>query len=108
MFAIAALAPRDRLRLRYYYSQDLTLAQIGTLLREHEATVSRNLARTRRALREHVERELRARQRLSDSEIQDCFAAALDDPGAMDLADLLGSEPTVPEPRKNLASDRSK
>ena len=46
--AIAALAPRDRLRLACYYAQEMTLAQIGKLTREHEATVSRQLARTRR------------------------------------------------------------
>ena len=39
--AIAALEPRDRLRLACYYAQEMTLAQIGTLTREHEATVSR-------------------------------------------------------------------
>ena len=37
--AIAALEPRDRLRLACYYGQDLTLAQIGRSLGEHEATV---------------------------------------------------------------------
>ncbi len=40
--AVAALAPRDRLRLSAYYAQDLTLAAIGRLLGEHEATVSRH------------------------------------------------------------------
>ena len=46
--AIAVLEPRDRLRLGCYYAQQMTLAEIGRLLREHEATVSRNLARSRR------------------------------------------------------------
>src|SRR5205823_14519903 len=56
--AIAALDPRDRLRLALYYAQDLTLAQIGRTLREHEATVSRHLSHTRAAIREDVERRL--------------------------------------------------
>ena len=43
--AVAALAPRDRLRLRCYYAQDLTLAQIGRMLKESEATASRHLSR---------------------------------------------------------------
>src|SRR5262245_38804422 len=43
--AIGELEPRDRLRLACYYAQDMTLAQIGRLVGEHEATVSRNLAR---------------------------------------------------------------
>ncbi len=44
--AISRLPPRDRLRLACYYAQDLTLAQIGRTLGEHEATTSRHLART--------------------------------------------------------------
>ena len=49
--AIAALEPRDRLRLACYYGQQLTLAQTGAMLAEHEATVSRAVARTRREIR---------------------------------------------------------
>ena len=52
--AIARLEPRDRLRLSCYYAQQLTLAQTGSLLKEHEATTSRQLARTRRIVREGV------------------------------------------------------
>ena len=54
--AVDRLEPRDRLRLACYHAQGLTLAQIGRTLREHEATTSRHLARTRRAIREDVER----------------------------------------------------
>ena len=43
--ALASLEPRDRLRLAYYYSDERTLAEIGRLLGEHEATVSRKLER---------------------------------------------------------------
>jgi RNA polymerase sigma factor (sigma-70 family) len=101
--AVDALAPRDRLRLGGYYVQDLTLAEIGRLLKEHEATVSRQLARTRRALREHVERQLRDSAKLSDGQIAECFAAASDDAGPLDLRQLLGSA----GPRKKSAPDRS-
>jgi RNA polymerase sigma-70 factor (ECF subfamily) len=97
--ALAALAPRDRLRLRCYYSQELTLAQTGRLLGEHEATVSRQLARSRRAIRQAVEHHLRDRAQLSDSEIAACFETATADPGALDLQQLLG--------RKNSPADRS-
>ncbi len=41
--ALAALPPRDRLRLAYYYVDELTLAEIGKLFGEHEATASRKL-----------------------------------------------------------------
>jgi RNA polymerase sigma-70 factor (ECF subfamily) len=74
--ALTALAPRDRLRLSYYYLQDLTLAQIGRLTREHEATVSRHLERTRRELRKSVERTLREEKRLSDAQLKLCFEYA--------------------------------
>ncbi len=40
---IDALEAKDRLRLRLYYGQDMTLAAIGRVLGEHEATVSRKL-----------------------------------------------------------------
>ncbi len=49
---LANLSDRDRLRLGCYYVQQLTLAETGRLLGEHEATASRHLARTRRAIRE--------------------------------------------------------
>ena len=52
--AIAALEPRDRLRLRLYYGEGLTLAKVGRALGEHEATVSRNLDRIRRTIREQL------------------------------------------------------
>src|SRR5687767_6380953 len=59
--AVARLEPRDRLRLRCYYAQQMTLAKTGALLKEHEATTSRQLARTRQGIREAVEQDLRAR-----------------------------------------------
>ena len=65
--AVARLAPKDRLRLAYYYAQELTLAQIGRALGEHEATVSRNLARARREIRTDVERQLREQEHMNTS-----------------------------------------
>ena len=64
--AIAALAARDRLRLASYYTNGMTLAETGRLLGEHEATVSRHLARTRRMIRERVEQHLRVEDRLHE------------------------------------------
>jgi RNA polymerase sigma-70 factor (ECF subfamily) len=87
--ALAALAPRDRLRLACYYAQEMTLAQIGTLTREHEATVSRHLARTRKRIREDVERRLRDEQGFSKAEIEECFASIATDAGDLDLGEWL-------------------
>ena len=56
--ALAGLAPRDRMILACYYVDQLTLAEIGRILHEHESTVSRQLERTRRGLRESVTRAL--------------------------------------------------
>lgn len=71
--AIDALEPEDRLRLAWYYVEDLTLAEIARMGGEHEATVSRKLARTRRRLRDAVERTLRERFKLTDAELRECL-----------------------------------
>lgn len=57
--ALASLSPRERMILACYYVDQLTLAEIGRLLHEHESTVSRQLERMRSALREGVTRALR-------------------------------------------------
>jgi RNA polymerase sigma-70 factor (ECF subfamily) len=97
--AVDRLDSRGRLRLGCYYVQELTLAEIGRLVGEHEATVSRQLARTRRALREDVERQLRVDHGLSEAQVAECFAAASEDAGPLDLGQLLA--------RKNPEPDRS-
>ena len=91
--ALAALAPRDRLRVSMYYTQNLTLAEIGRLFGDHEATVSRQLSRTRRALRASMAQRLRDEHGLSESAIDECFRAAIRDPGTLDLSELVGPLP---------------
>ena len=86
---IDTLSPRDRLRLSYYYVQELTLAEAGALLGEHESTVSRGLARTRAEIRRCVEGALRKDYRLSDDQIGRCFEYAVGD-WPFDLARALG------------------
>ena len=86
--AVGRLPARDRLRLACYYVQGLTLAEIGRVNGEHEATVSRQLARTRRVLRQDVEAELRKDAGLSDARIAECFATVTRDPGPLDLTRL--------------------
>jgi RNA polymerase sigma factor (sigma-70 family) len=99
--AVDRLEPRDRLRLACYHAQGLTLAQIGRMLREHEATTSRHLTRTRRAIREDVERQLRHHEGMSEAEVAECLASVTDDAGTLDLAEIL------PAPRKDAVQDRS-
>jgi RNA polymerase sigma-70 factor, ECF subfamily len=52
--ALASLSARERMILACYYVDEITLAEIGKVLKEHESTVSRRLDRIRRALREKM------------------------------------------------------
>ena len=92
--ALAALEPRDRLRLAYYYADERTLAEIGRLLREHEATVSRKLERTRRGLRERVDATLRREKQLSAAQLQLCYEYAREE-WPFDLSGLLRATETA-------------
>jgi RNA polymerase sigma-70 factor, ECF subfamily len=87
--ALARLDPRDSERLRLYYAEEQTLADIGRHLGEHESSVSRHLERIRRDLRRIVEEMLREGQApangfagetgLSDAEIVLCFEYAAEE-----------------------------
>jgi RNA polymerase sigma factor (sigma-70 family) len=101
--AVSELPSRDRLRLACYYAQELTLAETGKLLGEHEASSSRQLARTRKTLRAEIEQRLRDQHGLSEAEIADCFAAVSQDPGELDLRQLLRIQD-----RKESRDDRSR
>ncbi|HXN22178.1 MAG TPA: sigma-70 family RNA polymerase sigma factor [Candidatus Dormibacteraeota bacterium] len=93
----SALPPRDRLRLALYYLQDLTLAQVGRILGEHEATVSRHLERVRNDVRSGVEKWLRGKS-LSDAEIRVCFSVA-QEAWPFDLTEALETDPGLPATR---------
>jgi RNA polymerase sigma-70 factor (ECF subfamily) len=100
--AVAALEPRDRLRLSCYYAQRLTLAQVGRILGEHEATVSRQLTRTRSSVRRDVERRLLEQHLLSGAAVARAFECVLQDPGAFDIVEAVSAAE-----RKNSRDDRS-
>jgi RNA polymerase sigma factor (sigma-70 family) len=102
--AVADLSAKDRLRLACYYAQGLTLAETGRVLREHEATVSRQLARTRRTIREKIEQTLRDDDSLSDAQIARCFASVAEDAGPIDLDRML----TAAAECKETVPDRSR
>lgn len=96
--ALDVLAPQEKDRLRLYYAEEKTLAEIGRLLGEHESSVSRHLDRVRRDLRQSVEEILRrgiaaangsaGQPGLSDAEITLCFEYSAGD-NALDLEKLL-------------------
>jgi len=89
--AVGALEPRDRLRLRLYYAQRLTLAKIGRALGEHEATASRNLERVRRTLRQEVERRLAEEHGMNAASVAACLQQAVEAPD-LDLSHVLASD----------------
>jgi len=104
--ALEAVDPREKERLRLYYAEEKTLADIGRLLGEHESSVSRHLDQMRRGLRQSVEGILRngmaaangsaSQPGLSDAEIALCFEySASDIP--IDLEKLL-PRPKSPAP----------
>jgi hypothetical protein len=101
--AVARLSSRDRLRLGCYFVQQLTLAETGRVLKEHEATASRQIARMKRTIREDVERQLREEAGLNGSQVAQCFESAVEDPGPLDLQEMLDA----PTGRKESAPDRS-
>lgn len=109
--ALALLASRDRLRLGCYYAQQMSLAQVGRLLGEHEATVSRQLSKTRQALRTHIESHLREHGHLDEAGISACFESVVADTDRLDLVRLFESDglPTAEprHPRKESSVERS-
>lgn len=92
-FALAGLAPRDRLRLRCYYTQALKLAAIGKLFGESEATASRQLARVRKELREVVQARMRDAHGYTGPGLADCLQLVMNDAGELDLGVLLARTP---------------
>jgi RNA polymerase sigma-70 factor (ECF subfamily) len=100
---VASLPPRDRLRLACYYARELTLAETARVVGEHEATSSRQLTRTRKLIRTEVEHLLRAEERLTEAEVEQCFTSVVEDPGTLDLGRMLAAEVQ----RKESAVDRS-
>ena len=92
---------RDRERLRLYYVEEKTLAEIGKKVGEHESSVSRNLERIRRELKECVEEILKKPApgpSLSDEQIALCFEYAAED-APIDLGKLLKQREPGPLPK---------
>jgi RNA polymerase sigma-70 factor, ECF subfamily len=102
--SMAELDARDRLRLRYYYVQGLTLAETGRLLREHEASVSRHLSAARKVIRRSVERRL-TDGGLSPDEITLCFESVTEDAGPLDLDKVLGAAAGARKPDAGVQSE---
>ena len=87
--ALARLEPQEKERLRLYYAEEKTLAEIGRQLGEHESSVSRHLDRVRRDLPRNMWKNsspwfcaangFAAQPGLSDAEIALCFEYSAQD-----------------------------
>lgn len=89
--ALERIEARDMERLRLYYVEEKTLAEIGRKLGEHESSVSRNLDRIRSEMRERTEEFLRRPApgaALSEEQIALCFEYAAEDV-PIDLSKML-------------------
>lgn len=118
--AICSLNELDRTRLISYYLKDLTLADIGKAMNEHEATVSRKLDRVRQELKEKVIAILKSgcaskngphaqpghdvRPGLDDAQIQLCFEYAAE-AWPFDFSQLLETIPPGRGVAKSLPPD---
>lgn len=94
--ALEKMEARDRERLRLYYVEEKTLAEIGKKLGEHESSVSRNLDRIRREMRQCAEDFLRRPApgaALSEEQIALCFEYAAEDV-PIDLGKMLQGRST--------------
>jgi RNA polymerase sigma-70 factor (ECF subfamily) len=72
--ALAALAPRQRNVLRLHFVDGLTIAAIGAVHRVHRATAARWLAGARADVLERTRSALRARLRLTPTEVDSLVA----------------------------------
>jgi len=118
--AISSLHQLDRTRLVSYYLKDLTLAEIGKTMNEHEATVSRKLERVRQELKDKVIAILKSgcaakngphaqpgqdgQLGLDDAQIQLCFEYATE-AWPFDFSQLLEAIPPRPGARKSPPPD---
>jgi RNA polymerase sigma-70 factor (ECF subfamily) len=105
--ALAGRKARERMLLACYYIDRLTLAEIARMSGEHESTVSRQLDRIRRELREVVTQSLlrgapardghAAEPGLDEAQVELAFEYALED-WPFDLSRALSKGETSVEP----------
>ena len=93
--ALAALPPRQKLLLDFYYFHGLTLREAAALVKVHEATASRELDRARAALRQSLTEILRREHRLDDEEVRRCLLAALE--GGLEVRKDWAARSAAPE-----------
>jgi RNA polymerase sigma factor (sigma-70 family) len=97
--ALGELAAEDHRRVCLYYAEGKRLAEVGRICGEHESSVSRNLERIRRELRERVGETLRDGEGgLSDAQIALCFQYATED-APIDFRVMFPGDATSTQPK---------
>lgn len=82
------LATQEKLLLKLYYFEEITLKQIGRILKVHESTVSRLIDRLKIRIRKEVEKNLRRQHRVRPNELLDLIETGLSN-ADLDLRKLL-------------------
>jgi RNA polymerase sigma-70 factor (ECF subfamily) len=90
--AIAALEPKDRLLLNFYYVDGLTLAKIAALERVGTSTVFRRLSAATQTVLASMKDELALRLQLSTESLDSLIRHVQDDID-LSLSQVLGSSP---------------
>lgn len=92
--AFAELEPRSRLLLNYYFFDNLTLREIGLLMKVHEATICRWLAKAQREIKRKTEEILQRSYGLRRAEVAECLELAART--ELDVRKLLGDVKAIP------------
>jgi RNA polymerase sigma-70 factor (ECF subfamily) len=74
--AMEQLNAQEKMILSLYYLRDLSLKEIGGILRVHESTISRTLDRLKKQLRKSVEKHLREHFRVRSAEVSQLIEMA--------------------------------
>ncbi len=82
------LSTQEKLLLKLYYFEEITLKQIGRVLKVHESTVSRLIGRLKIRIRKEVGKNLRQQHRVRPNELLDLIETGLSN-ADLDLKKLL-------------------
>jgi RNA polymerase sigma-70 factor, ECF subfamily len=78
--ACRTMSRRERLIITYRFTQGLQLGQIAKILSVHQSTVTRQMDRLFRRLRDEVARRLATQYKLEPGAVEECLAIASDAP----------------------------
>jgi RNA polymerase sigma-70 factor (ECF subfamily) len=74
---LSTLSTREKLLLKFYFFEKITLKQIGEIVKVHESTVSRLIDRLKMRIRKEVERTLCQKHQVRPNELLDLIETGL-------------------------------